>query len=76
MADDRSAKRIFDKEQAEGERETVDDALEDDATGKPARAEIPADERQGVTNKPLAEERRQQRKVPPRGEASGEAKNE
>jgi hypothetical protein len=43
-----------DKEQAEGSRETVDDALHADKG-----------QQQGITNKP-AEEQRQQEKVPPR----------
>jgi hypothetical protein len=48
----------FDKEKPEGSRETVDQALDDQKTGQ-----------QGVTNKPLEEEQRQQEKLPPRGQA-------
>ena len=48
----------FDKEKPEGSRETVDDAL---AADKGAQ--------QGITNKPAAEEERQQEKLPPRGHA-------
>jgi hypothetical protein len=48
----------FDKEKPEGSRETVDEAL---ATDKGAQ--------QGITNKPAAEEERQQEKLPPRGTA-------
>src|SRR3954465_5809062 len=32
-----------------------------------------AEDRQGITNKPLAEEQRQQEKLPPRGEAKEDA---
>jgi len=46
----------FDKEKPEGSRETVDDALRADKG-----------EQQGITNKPAAEEERQQEKLPPRG---------
>jgi hypothetical protein len=52
----------FDKEQPEGSRETVNEALGQEAAGH----------RQGVTNKPLEEEERQQEKLPPRGEAKEE----
>jgi hypothetical protein len=48
----------IDKEPAEGSRETVDDAIKADKGA-----------RQGVTNKPAAEEERQQEKLPPRGTA-------
>jgi hypothetical protein len=48
----------FDKEQAEGSRETVDDALQTDKGAQ-----------QGITNKPAEEEERQQEKLPPRGTA-------
>ena len=44
-----------DKEKAEGERETVDQALEN---AQP-----------GITNRPLAEEQEEQRELPPRGTA-------
>jgi hypothetical protein len=52
---------IRDKEQAEGSEPTVDEALEH-ANRR----------RQGVTNKPVEEERRQQDKLPPRGEPKAE----
>lgn len=45
-----------DKEKAEGDRDTVEQALEHDEEG-----------RQGVTNRPAAEEEREQEKLPPRG---------
>ena len=48
----------FDKEKPEGSRETVDDALADDKGAQ-----------QGITNKPAAEEEREQEKLPPRGSA-------
>jgi len=51
----------FDKEKPEGSRETVDEALSADK-GK----------QQGITNKPAAEEERQQEKLPPRGTAKEE----
>ena len=51
----------FDKEQPEGSRETVDEALSADKR-----------EQQGITNKPAAEEERQQEKLPPRGTAKKE----
>ena len=46
-----------DKEPAEGSRETVDEALKQSDGGQ-----------QGISNRPLEEERRQQEKLPPRGE--------
>lgn len=46
----------FDKETPEGSRETVDEALRADKGDK-----------QGITNRPAAEEERQQEKLPPRG---------
>lgn len=48
----------FDKEKPEGSRETVDEALEADKGAQ-----------QGITNKPAAEEERQQQKLPRRGTA-------
>ena len=51
----------FDKEKPEGSRETVDEALGADKG-----------EQQGITNKPAAEEERQQEKLPPRGTAKEE----
>jgi hypothetical protein len=48
----------FDKEKPEGWRETIDQALGEKHP-----------ERQGATNKPLAEEERQQEQLPPRGQA-------
>jgi hypothetical protein len=48
----------FDKEKPEGSRETVDEALSAEKG-----------EQQGITNKPAAEEQRQQEKLPPRGTA-------
>ena len=47
-----------DKEKAEGERETVDQAL--------------ANQGQGITNRPLEEEQEEQRELPPRGTAKSE----
>jgi len=46
-----------DKEPAEGSRETVNQALQSEGA------------QQGVSNRPLQEERRQQEKLPPRGES-------
>jgi hypothetical protein len=58
------------KEQAEGDRDTVDQALDrTDRTGATPRPDIPGHEQQGVTNRPVEEEREQQSKLPPRGEA-------
>ena len=53
-----------DKEKAEGERETVDAALENaerDAAGPTAA--------QGITNRPIEDEEAEQRELPPRGTA-------
>jgi hypothetical protein len=61
MADKRNDPAA-DKEKAEGERETVDEALktaEKDAGAAP----------QGITNRPIEEEEAQQRELPPRGTA-------
>ncbi|HXH85060.1 MAG TPA: hypothetical protein VNN07_19280 [Candidatus Tectomicrobia bacterium] len=55
---DRPKDPRLDKEKAEGERRTVDEALEQ-----------PAEERPGVTNRSAEEEAEQQSKLPPRGEA-------
>jgi hypothetical protein len=58
------------KEQAEGERQTVDESLgKSERTGTTPRPDIPGHEQQGVTNRPVEEEREQQSKLPPRGEA-------
>ena len=46
----------FDKEKPERSRETVDEAVRADKGDK-----------QGITNRPAAEEERQQEKLPPRG---------
>jgi hypothetical protein len=54
MADD-------DKEKAEGDRDTVEEALRHEQAGQ-----------QGVTNHPQAEEEREQSKLPPRGEPKPE----
>jgi hypothetical protein len=51
----------FDEKPPEGSRDTVDEALERDKGAA-----------QGITNKPAAEEQRQQEKLPPRGEAKKE----
>ena len=53
----------FDKEQAEGERETVDQALDEQGHEQPQRA------RQGVTNRAAEDEAQEQRELPPRGQA-------
>jgi hypothetical protein len=45
----------FDKEQAEGSRETVEQSMDQD--------------QQGITNKSAADEQAEQAKLPPRGEA-------
>lgn len=58
MADRERLDPDADKEKAEGDRDTVDQALEHDAQG-----------RQGVTNHPAAEEHREQAELPPRGQA-------
>ena len=57
----------FDKEQAEGDRETVDQAL--DKAGATPPADIPGHEQQGITNHPKSEEDQEQSELPPRGEA-------
>ena len=48
----------FDKEQAEGERETVEESLSHERQ-----------QRQGVGNRSLEEEQGEQAELPPRGEA-------
>ena len=52
----------FDKEQAEGSRETVDESLQQ-AGG----------EQQGVTNRSAEEEADEQARLPPRGQRKGQA---
>jgi hypothetical protein len=58
MPDDRTPNPHFDKEQAEGERPTVDDAIEsmdgDDSRQRPL----------GISHRPAAEEDRQPEKLP------------
>jgi hypothetical protein len=65
----------FDKEKAEGSRETVDRALEAQSNEEGAEREDQVDEGgakpQGITNRPLEEEQRQQEQVPPRGTRKG-----
>jgi hypothetical protein len=51
-----------DKEPAEGSSETVDEALKHGEGGQ-----------QGISNKPVKEEQRQQEKLPPRGESKDPA---
>jgi hypothetical protein len=63
MTEERS-NPAFDKEKAEGSRETVDRALEDQENEAGAKP-------QGITNRPLEEEQRQQEQVPPRGTRKG-----
>jgi hypothetical protein len=58
MAPTASDPEFDDKEQAEGSRETVDEALHAEKGGQ-----------QGITNKPAEEEERQQEKLPPRGKS-------
>ena len=48
----------FDKEQAEGERETVEQALDEQE-----------DRQQGITNHPKGDEEQEQAELPPRGQA-------
>ncbi len=61
------------KEQAEGDRSTVEAALEHtaqaDRTGAAPQPDIPGHEPQGITNRPVEEEQHEQSKLPPRGEA-------
>jgi hypothetical protein len=67
MADkmkDKMKDPIADKEKAEGDRETVDQALANEG----AEAGAP----QGITNRPIEEEEAQQRELPPRGTAKRE----
>ena len=59
----------LEKEQAEGDRKVIEEALrEEERTGATPRPDIPGHEQQGITNKPLDEEQRQQAELPPRGE--------
>lgn len=48
----------FDKEKAEGERETVEQSLD-----------TQAEQGQGITNRPLEDEEKEQASLPPRGQA-------
>jgi hypothetical protein len=63
MADRKS---VSDKEKAEGEREMVDEAVDNQTS----RGYAPKADEQGISNRPAAEEERQQQKLPPRGEAN------
>ena len=56
------------KEKAEGDRKTVEEARQDERSGAKQRPDVPAHEQQGITNKPVEEEERQQAELPPRGE--------
>ncbi len=67
MAEKHSSKPTSDKEQAEDERETVDEALEHHQP--PGAADAPRNDQQGISNHPASEEARQQEKLPPRGQA-------
>ena len=67
MADKPRSNPNFDKEKAEGDRGTVDAAI--DKTGATPRADVPGHEQQGITNRPKAEEDEEQSELPPRGEA-------
>ena len=67
MAKKDSSNPISDKEQAEGERETVDEALEH--RQPPGAADAPSRDQQGISNHPASEEARQQEKLPPRCQA-------
>ena len=58
MADRDTANPSFDKEKAEGERETVEQALDEQRQGQ-----------QGVSNRPVADEEREQAELPDRGRA-------
>jgi hypothetical protein len=60
---------VFDKEQAEGERQTVNETLGESEAQRTGKSRPVDGRRQGITNKPAAEEERQQEKLPPRGEA-------
>ena len=59
----------FDKEQAEGERETVDQALDEQGDQHPQDEQHPQRERQGITNRAAEDEAQEQRELPPRGQA-------
>lgn len=70
MKDESRASPDLQKEQAEGSRETVDQALDHaERTDATPAQEAPGRRRQDVTNRPLEEEEDQQAKLPPRGEA-------
>ena len=59
----------LEKEQAEGDRKIVEEALShEERTGATPRADVPGHEQQGITNRPAAEEEQQQAELPPRGE--------
>lgn len=58
MTDDGAFDPSADKEKAEGDRDTVDQALEQEQG-----------ERQGISNRPAREEAREQQELPPRGQA-------
>ena len=58
MADRQTGNPSFDKEKAEGERETVDKALDEQRQHQ-----------QGVTNRPVSDEEREQAELPDRGRA-------
>lgn len=45
------------------------DDVPDDEESETGGGEVPARERQGMTNQPLGEEEEQQRRLPPRGSA-------
>ena len=65
---------VVDKEQAEGSRETVDDALNraDTGPGTEVREDGDRDTPQGITNHPAADEAEQQDQLPPRGQRKGD----
>ena len=60
---DRMNDPAADKEKAEGNRETVNEALRNAEPGGGA---------QGITNRPIEEEEEEQRELPPRGHAKAE----
>jgi hypothetical protein len=63
---DKTNEPAADKEQAEGERETVDAALENAEQDRKGGAP------QGITNKAIEDEEAEQRELPPRGHAKRE----
>jgi hypothetical protein len=78
MAKDRDESRqanpALDKEKAEGSRETIEQALGDQGGSEREADAAPGDtSRQGVTNRPLEDEQREQSELPPRGERKGGA---